>query len=142
MSKRILILCTGNSCRSQMAEGFLRSFSPDVEAYSAGTEPAPRVHPLAVRVMKEVGADISGGVPKSVDAFLGQPFDHVITVCDDADRNCPQFSGTVGKRSHIAFVDPARAEGTDDEVLAVFRGVREEIRTKMREYYEKEISKP
>ncbi len=122
-----------------MAEGFLRSLGSDVEVHSAGTEPASRVHPFAVRVMKEAGIDISGGVPKSVGAFLGQPFEHVITVCDDADRNCPRFSGTLGKRSHIAFIDPARAQGTEDEVLAVFRQVREEIRTRMSEYYEKEI---
>jgi arsenate reductase len=139
MSKRILVLCTGNSCRSQMAEGFLRSFGPGVEVHSAGTEPAAHVHPLAVRVMKEIGIDISTGVPKSVDVFLSRPFDHVITVCDDADRNCPRFSGAVGKRAHIGFTDPARAQGTEDEVLAVFRQVREEIRTKMREYHEKEI---
>ena len=122
-----------------MAEGFLRSFGAGVEVHSAGTEPAPRVHPLAVRVMKEIGIDIGAGVPKSVEAYLGQPFDHVITVCDDADRNCPLFSGKVGKRSHIGFTDPARVRGTEEQVLAVFRQVREEIRAKMREYYEKEI---
>jgi arsenate reductase len=139
MNKRILVLCTGNSCRSQMAEGFLRSLGADVEVHSAGTMPAAHVHPLAVQVMQENGIDISGAVPKNVDVFLGQPFDHVITVCDDADRNCPRFSGTVGKRTHIAFLGPACARGTEDEVLAVFRQVRDEIQTKMSEYYDKEI---
>ncbi len=125
-----------------MAEGLLRSFGEEVEVHSAGTEPAARVHPLAVQVMREIGVDISAGLPKSVDAFLGQSFDHLITVCDDADRNCPRFGGKVGKRSHIGFTDPARVRGTETEVLAAFRQVREEIRTKLSEYYEKEIKNP
>ena len=139
LKKRVLVLCTGNSCRSQMAEGFLRSFDANLEVHSAGTEPAARVHPLAVQVMQEVGIDLSAAKPKSVDEFLDQPFDHVITVCSDAGRNCPRFSGRVGKRAHIAFLDPARVHGTEDQVLAIFREVREEIRAKLYEYYEKEI---
>jgi arsenate reductase len=137
--KRLLVLCTGNSCRSQMAEGFLRSFDPDLEVHSAGTEPAARVHPLAVRVMQEIGIDLSAAKPRNVDEFVDQPFDHVITVCGDADRNCPRFSGRVDKRVHIGFLDPARVQGTEDQVLAIFREVREEIRARLYEYYEKEI---
>src|SRR5712671_7349754 len=87
--KRILVLCTGNSARSQMAEGFLRSFDPALEVYSAGIQPAARINPYAVQAMKEVGVDISAGVPKSVDRFLSESFDYVVTVCDDADKNCP-----------------------------------------------------
>ena len=136
---RMLVLCTGNSARSQMTEGFLRSFDPKLEVYSAGTKPGPRVNPLAIQAMKEVGIDISAGTPKSVNQFTGDPFDYVITVCDDADKNCPNFRGKVGKRLHIGFPDPAKATGTDAEKLAVFRKVRDDIRVRFRELYEKEL---
>ena len=136
---RILILCTGNSARSQMAAGFLASWDSHLEVHSAGTHPAPRVNPFAIRVMKEAGIDLSGGYPKPVAGFLGQSFDFVITVCDDADRNCPNFTGRVGKRAHIGFPDPAKAEGTDAEKMAVFRGVRDDIQKRIRRYYETEI---
>ncbi len=126
--KRVLVLCTGNSARSQMTEGFLRSFDSRLEVYSAGTNPSPRVNPFAVQAMREAGIDISGGVPKKVDQFINQPFDYVITVCDDADKSCPNFKGKVGKRAHIGFPDPAKATGTDAEKLAVFRKVRDDIR--------------
>ena len=126
--KRVLVLCTGNSARSQMAAGFLKAMDPRLEVYSAGTNPAPRVNPFAIQVMSEVGIDISNGTPKSVQQFLGQPFDYVITVCDDADKNCPRFQGKVGKRTHIGFPDPAKATGTDNEKLSVFRKVRDDIR--------------
>ena len=139
--KRILVLCTGNSARSQMAAGFLKSFDSRLDVYSAGTSPAPRIHPLAVRVMQEAGIDISRGTPKSVNQFVSQSFDYVITVCDDADKNCPNFTGKVGKRVHIGFIDPAAATGAEDEVLAVFRRVRDEIKAKFSDYYGKEISK-
>lgn len=139
--KRVLVLCTGNSARSQMTEGFLRSFDARLEVYSAGTNPAPRVNPFAVQAMREDGIDISGGVPKKVDQFINQPFDYVITVCDDADKSCPNFKGKVGKRVHIGFPDPAKATGTDAEKLAVFRKVRDDIRRRFREYYETEIKK-
>jgi arsenate reductase (thioredoxin) len=137
--QRALVLCTGNSCRSQMAEGFLRSFDPNLEVHSAGTEPAARVHPLAVQVMREVGIDLSAAKPRDVNELVDQPFDHVITVCGDADRHCPRFRGRVGKRVHIGFFDPARVQGTEDRVLASFREVREDIRARLYEYYEKEI---
>ncbi len=136
---RMLVLCTGNSARSQMTEGFLRSFDAKLEVYSAGTKPGPRVNPFAIQAMKEVGIDISGGTPKSVKQFVGDPFDYVVTVCDDADKNCPNFRGKVGKRLHIGFPDPAKATGTDAEKLAVFRKVRDDIRTRFRELYEKEL---
>ncbi len=125
---RILILCTGNSCRSQMAEGFLRSFDSRLTVDSAGTKPAWRVHPLAVQVMGEVGIDLSARTPKIVDQFLADSIDYVITVCDHAREACPVFAGKVRHRLHIAFEDPAEATGTDEEVIAVFRRVRDEIR--------------
>jgi arsenate reductase len=139
--KRVLILCTGNSARSQMAAGFLTAFDPRLAVYSAGTNPAARVNPNAIRAMNEVGIDISKGTPKSVQQFVNQSFDYVITVCDDADKNCPNFTGKVGKRTHIGFMDPAKATGTDEEVMTVFRRVRDEIRTKFSAYYEAEIKK-
>lgn len=138
-STRILVLCTGNSARSQMAEGFLKSFDPRLEVHSAGTDPAPHVNPLAIRAMKEAGVDISTGYPKSVKPFLGQSFDYVVTVCDDADKSCPNFTGRVSKRVHLGFPDPAKATGTDDQRMAVFRAVRDDIRERFREYYDKEI---
>jgi arsenate reductase len=136
---RILVLCTGNSARSQMTEGFLKSFDSRLEVYSAGTSPSPRVNPYAIRVMSELGIDISGGHPKKADQFVAQPFDYVITVCDDADKNCPYFTGKVGKRMHIGFPDPAAAKGADEELMAVFRNVRDDIRAKFRELYDTEI---
>lgn len=124
---RILVLCTGNSCRSQMAEGFLKALDPSLEVHSAGTQPSGEVHPLAIRVMKEKGIDISGGRPEHVDDYLGQEFDHVVTVCDGAKENCPVFTGKVWSRKHIGFEDPAEARGSESEVLAVFRRIRDEI---------------
>jgi arsenate reductase len=131
---RILVLCTGNSCRSQMAEGFLRSFDPGFEVYSAGTAPATHVHPAAVAVMKEAGIDISSAVPKGVDVFLAESFDYVITVCDRAHETCPLFSGRVGHRIHIGFDDPAMATGTQEHILSEFRGVRDEIRDRLQSF--------
>jgi arsenate reductase len=139
--ERVLVLCTGNSARSQMAAGFLASWDSRLEVYSAGTNPAPRVNPFAIQVMKEAGVDISRGYPKPVAQFLGQSFDYVITVCDDADKNCPNFTGKVGKRVHIGFPDPARAAGTDAQKLSVFRKVRDDMEQRFREFYEKEIRK-
>jgi arsenate reductase len=124
---RILILCTGNSCRSQMAEGFLKSFDPSIEVFSAGTRAAAHVHPKAVRVMQEAGIDISNNYPKTVDQFLAQSFDYVITVCGNAKESCPVFMGNVKHRLHIGFDDPAEATGTAEEILAEFRRIRNEI---------------
>lgn len=137
--KRILILCTGNSCRSQMAEGFLKSLDPNLEVYSAGTNPASQVHPKAVQVMKEIGIDISGGFPKSVDRFLDQSFDYVITVCDHAKETCPVFIGDVKEQLHFGFDDPAEATGTNKEILSEFRQVRDEIRNQFQQFYREKI---
>lgn len=135
MKKSVLILCTGNSCRSQMAEGFLRSFDSSLEVFSAGTKPAEAVHPLAVKVMREEWIDISGHKPKNVDEYLQRPFDYVITVCDGAKEFCPLFTGQVEHRLHIGFDDPAEAKGTQQEVLGVFRRVRDEINIRFRQFY-------
>ncbi|MEY1638812.1 arsenate reductase ArsC [Tenuifilum osseticum] len=131
---RILILCTGNSCRSQMAEGFLKSFDKQLTVESAGTEPAIQVNPNAVKVMAEVGIDISKNKPKLVDQFIGQEWDYVITVCDNAKETCPAFLGNVKHRLHIGFEDPAEAKGTPEEVLAVFRKVRDQIKDRFSEF--------
>ena len=127
----VLILCTGNSCRSQMAEGWItHELGATWLARSAGTDPAERVHPLAVRAMAEVGVDISSGVPENVDRYLDQPWDLVITVCDSARESCPVFPGAVDQ-IHISFPDPADAEGSDSERVAVFRSVRDAIREQL-----------
>ncbi len=123
---RFLVLCTGNSCRSQMAEGFFRHYGGDkVEVYSAGLSPKG-VHPLAIKVMAEIGIDISQQTSKHLNEFIGQKLDYLITVCDNAAANCPSFPGE-GTRLHWPFDDPASATGTEEEVLGKFRGVRDEI---------------
>lgn len=132
---RILILCTGNSCRSQMAEGFLKSFDPRLEVFSAGTRPASEPNPYAVAVMKEAGIDISGNKPKSVELFLNDPFDYVITVCGGAKEVCPAFTGSVRHRLHIGFDDPADAVGTPEEIMTIYRKSRDEIRTWFFKFY-------
>jgi arsenate reductase len=124
----VLILCTGNSCRSHIAEGILRKAAGDVlEVQSAGSKPSGFVHPLAIQVMAEIGIDISGHRSKHMNDFLQQPVETVITVCGNADQACPIFPGQVN-RHHWGFYDPAHATGTDDEKLAVFRRVRDEIK--------------
>jgi arsenate reductase (thioredoxin) len=129
--KRVLVLCTGNSCRSQMAEGFVNHLlGAEWEARSAGTAPAERVHPLAVRAMAEAGVDISGGKPEHVEVYLDQPWDLVVTVCDSAQETCPAFPRPVEK-AHVSFLDPAAAEGSDEEKMVVFRRVRDEIRDRL-----------
>lgn len=134
---KILILCTGNSCRSQMAEGFLRSLDSRLEVFSAGTRPSSKVHPKAVELMKEIDIDISPGHPKKVDDFLNQSFEYVITVCDDAKETCPVFMGKVKHRMHIGFDDPADASGSEEEITAVFRRVRDEIRRDFTAFFQK-----
>ena len=125
--KRVLILCTGNSARSQMAEGLLRHDAGDrFTVESAGTKPSI-VRPEAIAVMKEAGIDISGHHSKSVDEFAGQRFDYVLTVCDNAKESCPVFPGAA-RRLHRNFEDPAAFEGPDEKRLAIFRRVRDEIR--------------
>ncbi|MDT4895218.1 MAG: hypothetical protein QOH25_295 [Acidobacteriota bacterium] len=131
--KRVLILCTGNSARSQMAEGLLRHLAGDCfEVESAGVEPS-RIRPQAIAAMREIGIDISEHRSKSVDEFSGQEFDYVITVCDNALERCPEFPGKT-KRLHWSFDDPAKAEGDEKAVLAVFRRVRDEIEQRLREF--------
>ncbi|MCX6122323.1 MAG: arsenate reductase ArsC [Ignavibacteriales bacterium] len=136
---KILILCTGNSCRSQIAEGFLKSFDPNLEVYSAGTNPAQKVHPKAIQVMKEVGIDLSSHKTKLVDQFLNDSFDYVITVCDHAKETCPVFIGKVTHRLHMGFDDPAVATGTEEEVLSVFRKVRDQIKHNFNSFYTKNL---
>jgi arsenate reductase len=132
---KILILCTGNSARSQMAEGFLKSFDTAITVESAGTYPARQVHPFAVKVMSEVNIDISSNRPKNVDNFLNESFDYVITVCDNAKESCPIFRGKVHQQLHLAFDDPAEASGTDEYVLSEFRRIRDEIRLTFNNFY-------
>ncbi|MFA4853153.1 MAG: arsenate reductase ArsC [Bacteroidales bacterium] len=135
MKKKILIICTGNTCRSQMAKGFLKSFDPELEVYSAGTKAGIRVNPYAVKVMTEKGIDISTQFPKSVDEFTAKTFDYVITVCDGAKEVCPVFSGNVKHRMHIGFEDPANAKGTEEEILNVYRKVRDRIKETFYKFY-------
>ena len=124
----VLVLCTGNSCRSHMAEGFLRAAAGDrVNVQSAGSKPAGHVHPLAIQVMSEVGINIAGHRSKHLSEFLDQQVHTVITVCGNADAACPIFPGQL-KRYHWPFYDPAKAIGSEAEILACFRGVRDEMR--------------
>lgn len=132
---RILVLCTGNSCRSQMAHGFLQSFDSHQEVYSAGTSPAEHVHPLAISVMAEVEIDISHHVPRNVKEYLDEPWDYVITVCGGANETCPTFVGKVGKRIHIGFDDPSNVVGSKEHVISEFRRVRDDIRKAFRNFY-------
>lgn len=133
MKTRILILCTGNSCRSQMAEGVLRHYGGDgLEVESAGSEPS-KVNPVAVRVMKEIGIDISGHRSKHVKEFLGQHFHYVITVCDKANEACPIFPGPA-QRLHWPFPDPPHAREIDETVLLEFRRVRDLVHDKFRDF--------
>jgi arsenate reductase len=136
---KVLILCTGNSCRSQMAQGWLQSFDKSLEVYSAGTEPASEVNPRAIAVMAEAGIDISGHYPKNVEQYLSEIWDHVITVCDVANETCPYFSGKVKHRVHIGFDDPSHATGSDGFILNEFRRVRDEIKQKIYQYYYENI---
>ena len=138
---KILILCTGNSCRSQMAEGFLKSFDNKLEVYSAGTNPSGKVHPKAILVMAEIGIDISGGKPENVDNFINKSFDFVVTVCDNAKETCPVFVGEVKERLHIGFEDPAEATGTEEEILAEFRRIRDEIKRDFANFYLRKVKK-
>jgi arsenate reductase len=130
--QRVLFLCTHNSARSQMAEGLLRHLAGDrFEVASAGTE-ATSVRPEAIEAMAELGVDISGQSSKTLERYLGEPFDHVVTVCDDANEACPVFPGA-RSRLHWSFRDPSRAEGSEEERLQVFKMVRDEIQGRIRE---------
>lgn len=138
-SIKILIVCTGNTCRSQMAEGFLRSFDERMDVFSAGTSAEGEVNKYAVKAMNELGIDISRQAPEPVEKYLDGEFDYVITVCDGAKEACPLFSGKVSHRLHIGFEDPAGARGTEEEVMPVYRKVRDEIATEFKSFYENEL---
>ncbi|WP_082208557.1 arsenate reductase ArsC [Parabacteroides goldsteinii] len=136
---KILIVCTGNSCRSQMAQGWLQSFDKNLNVCSAGTEPAEEVNPLAIKTMKSSGIDISHHTPKSIHEYLNEPWDYVITVCGEANENCPVFNGKVRQRLHIGFYDPSRAQGTPEFIESEFRRICNQIKTKMYDFYTDEI---
>jgi arsenate reductase (thioredoxin) len=136
---KILILCTGNSCRSQMAQGFLQSFDNNIEVHSAGTFPAARVNLKAVEVMAEVGIDISRNSPKPVDEFLDNQWDYVITVCDDANETCPVFLGKVKHRLHFGFEDPSLVTGTEEFIMSEFRRIRDLIMKAFLNFYNTKI---
>lgn len=132
-SKKVLILCTGNSCRSQLAEAIINhNLAGQWQAFSAGTQPSGYVHLLALRALEEIGIHHTGE-SKSVDRFRGQDFDVVITVCEDAAENCPVWLGK-GKRIHTGFPDSAKAEGNDEEKMAIFRQVRDDIQSQILTY--------
>jgi arsenate reductase len=122
-----------------MAEGFLKSLDPNLEVYSAGTNPSNQVHPKAVQVMQEIGIDLDKNYPKNVDQFINKSFDYVITVCNHAKETCPVFMGDVKHHLHVGFDDPAEATGTDKEILALFRCVRDEIRKNFYKFYKEEL---
>lgn len=134
MNKKVLFLCTHNSCRSQMAEGIVNHYLGDrLRAFSAGTE-ATHVHPRAIEAMAEIGIDISGNRSKTLDEFERESFDYVVTLCGSAKENCPVFFGGV-ERIHIGFDDPAKATGSDEEIMREFRRVRDEIRHRLLEFF-------
>jgi len=136
---KILILCTGNSCRSQMAEGFLKSFDKRLVVFSAGTQPSSKVHPNAVKVMKQVNIDIKQNYPKPVTNFIFNDFDYVITVCGGANESCPVFTGNVKNKLHIGFDDPAEATGTKEEIMLEFIRIRDEIKHDFKKFYVEQL---
>jgi arsenate reductase len=132
---KILILCTGNSCRSQMAHGFLQSFDKNIEVHSAGTFPGTEVNTIAIRVMAEAGIDISQHYPKSVDLYLSDDWDYVITVCDDANETCPVFTGKARHRLHMPYIDPSFLEGSEEYILEEFYKVRNNMKNDFYKLY-------
>jgi arsenate reductase len=136
---KVLILCTGNSCRSQMAHGFLQSFDPKITVCSAGTEASGKLNAKAVKAMADIGLDISHHTSDSVDKFLGDEWDYVITVCGGANEACPAFMGKVKHRLHIGFDDPSHATGTDEFIWSEFIRVRNEIKKAFFKLYVEEI---
>lgn len=136
---KILILCTGNSCRSQMAHGFLQSFDEELHVRSAGTEPAARINQKAVEVMADLGIDISDHTPHLVDEYLNEKWDYVITVCDHANETCPVFFGSVKQRLHLGFEDPSHATGTPEFIHSEYIRIRNAIREKFLEFYNENL---
>ena len=139
MSKNILILCTGNSCRSQMAHGFLQSFDKNLIVCSAGTQASGKLNEKAVAVMKEIGIDISHHTSDSVDLYLNDEWDYVITVCGGANEACPAFFGKVKNRLHMGFDDPSHINGTDEYIWSEFRRTRDEIKKEFRKFYDEQL---
>lgn len=133
--KKILILCTGNSCRSQMAHGFLQSFSKNLIVRSAGTQPAKQVNQTAAKVMKELGIDIYTHTPQFVDKYINEEWDYVITVCDDANETCPAFMGKVKQRIHMGFEDPSHKTGTPEYVMSEYYRIRDMIKEQFHSFY-------
>ncbi|WP_299582961.1 arsenate reductase ArsC [uncultured Sunxiuqinia sp.] len=136
---KVLILCTGNSCRSQMAHGFLQSFNPELTVCSAGTEASGKLNQQAVAAMKEIGLDISHHTSDSVEKYLNDEWDYVITVCGGANESCPAFTGKVKHRLHIGFDDPSHAVGTDEFIWSEFIRVRDEIKERFWKFYTEEV---
>ncbi|MGL5920072.1 MAG: arsenate reductase ArsC, partial [Bacteroidales bacterium] len=136
---KVLILCTGNSCRSQMAHGFLQSFDKNLIVCSAGTQAAGKLNEGAVKAMAEAGIDISGHTSDQVDKYLGEEWDYVITVCGGANESCPAFTGKVKHRIHIGFDDPSHATGTPEFIESEFRRVRDEIKQRFYQFYIEDI---
>ncbi len=136
---KILILCTGNSCRSQMAHGFMQSFNSDITVSSAGTEASGRLNQKAVQAMKEIGIDISKHTSDPVEKYLNEEWDFVITVCGGANENCPAFLGKVKTRLHIGFDDPSHAVGTEEFIWSEFIRVRDEIKEGFWKFYKEEV---
>jgi len=136
---KILVLCTGNSCRSQMTQGLLQSFDPTLDVHSAGTKPASSINDYAVKVMAEIGIDISSNRPKSVNIYLGEEWDYVITVCGRANEFCPIFYGKVKHRIHIGFDDPSLIQGSEEHILNEFRHTRDKIKQRLFKFYEENL---
>lgn len=136
---KILIICTGNSCRSQMAHGFLENFDKNLTVRSAGTEASGKISEKAVQVMKEIGIDISGHTSDSIDLYINDEWDYVITVCGGANESCPTFTGKVKNRLHIGFEDPSDATGSNEFIMSEFRRVRDEIKKEFYNFYIEKI---
>ncbi len=139
MKKRILIVCTGNSCRSQMAEAVLKKLAKEIEVISAGTEPENNIMPQTIEVMKEAGYDLDGQYPKDVFDYSGKSFDFVITLCENAKKALPKFTGRVSRKLHIAFIDPASAKGSKAKILEEYREVRDDIIKAFTHLYETKL---
>jgi len=137
---KVLVLCTGNSCRSQMAHGFLKTFDDKLEVFSGGTEASGVLNSTAVKVMKEIGIDISEHTSDSVDDYINEEWDYVITVCGGANENCPAFTGKVKNRMHIGFDDPSFAVGSDEFIYSEYIRVRNEIKEEFWRLYNDELS--
>lgn len=136
---RVLIVCTGNSCRSQMAEYYLRSFDAKLEVFSAGSKPEKEVNPRTIVVMNEDGIDLSEAIPTPIDDYIQMEFDYLITVCGNAKESCPVFIGSVKNKLHIGFEDPANAKGNEEEVLPIYRKIRDQIKDGFYQFYQENL---